>query len=301
MRVKSDNSKHNNKDNDFWDSINSSSFQRIILSCICLIYSIITMFEFGIPEQLLAKLKAQTPSLTLTFLALVTGIEISDRLRKEETYQKAKRKLDKLSDVEEKLISRCAIEIEGESPVSSNFLQGTWLSLYQDQDSLEYFQRRMKWATEIIEIIELGSVLYLYSKADQQNKLIQALGRHVKDGVILGHWINCGEVNCKQGEFLLEISRNGKYLFGYYNRPNTDYKHFYKWILIKAVDKAKGLISTKESILENLNAYLGEAWDKVKQIEGDELTSETDENGNLIYDNYAVSFENLINNIPVVD
>ncbi len=281
---------------DYVKLVNSASFQRFLLSVIVLAYSVITFFEFGIPDPLIQKLKAQIPSLTLTFIALVTTIEISDRIRQEETEKETRRKLDKLSDVEEGLISRCAIEIEGECPTSS-FLEGTWLSLYQDQDAREHVENRVKWATEIIEIIELGSVLYLSSKADEQQKMIQALGRHIKDGVILGHWINCGAVHCKQGEFLLEISHNDNYLFGYYNRPNTEYKHFYKWILIKATDRDKA------TILDQLDTYLDEAWGKLKQLKEDDITSDynNQKQGDPRYDSLASKFEKMIAAIPIVD
>jgi len=281
---------------DFAEFINSAVFQRMLLSIIVLIYSLITMFEFGLPEVITSKLKANTTSLTLTFLALVTALEISDRMRQEKTSQEARRKIEKLSNVEESLISRCTIELEGESPINSNFLHGTWFSLYQDQDAVDHVEGKIRWVTEVIEIIELGSVLYLNSKVDEQQKMIQALGRRVKDGVILGHWVNSEESSCKQGEFLLEISHNGKYLFGFYNRPKTEYKHFYKWILVKALDK------DKDSILETLDSYLDEAWSKMQHLQGDDLSSiYSTRPESSKYEDVAQSFEKLISEIRVVD
>jgi hypothetical protein len=297
MSLKQKISVNREKPIDYLTLINSAYFQRLLLSVIVLAYSVITFFEFGLPSSVTAKLKNQIPSLTLTFLALVTTIEIADRMRQDKSRQETRKKLEKLSDVEEGLISRCAIEVEGECPTKrDNFLQGTWLSLYQDQDASENLLKKMKWSTEIIEIIELGSILYLNSKADEQQKMIQGLGRYVKDGVILGHWINCGAAHCKQGEFLLEISHNDHYLFGYYNRPHSEYKHFYKWILIKAIDK------NKDSILKELDNYLDEAWEKMKQLKEDDLTTIYSKNQQSSkYDALADSFEKLIANIPVVD
>lgn len=284
------------KSNNLAEIINDPVFQRILLSTIALVYSLVTFFDFGLPEVITNKLKANIPSLTLGFLALVTAVEISDRTRQEKTTQEARRKIEKLSDVEENLISRCTIELEGESPINSNFLHGTWFSLYQDQNGVDHAEGKIKWATEVIEIIELGSVLYLSSKVDEQQKMIQALGRRVKDGVILGHWINCKEPSCKQGEFLLEISHDGKYLFGFYNRPTTEYKHFYKWILVKAFGK------DKESILRTLDSSLDEAWSKMQHLQGDDLsTIYSATSGFSKYEEVAESFEKLISKIQVID
>jgi hypothetical protein len=116
-------------------------------------------------------------------------------------------------------------------------LVGEWQSIYPMT-----FEAGNPLCEEVVEIRPARDGISIVSKLSNQNDFYTAFGRLPQERQIIGEWKSRAEDSDTSGTFILTVSPNGQYMYGYFTSPDEQGGVTYaSWVLAKkaGADDAK--------------------------------------------------------------
>ncbi|HYH86349.1 MAG TPA: nucleotide-binding protein [Pyrinomonadaceae bacterium] len=126
-------------------------------------------------------------------------------------------------------------------------LVGEWMSEYPLT-----FEEGSPTVSEEMSVRTSGDCLYLVTKTSSHDDFYTAWGRMALDRQIIGKWKSFEGTNNMEGIFMLTVSPDANYMYGYFTSPDEIGGIVYaSWLLVKMTDSTEAEINERMARARN--------------------------------------------------